>query len=84
MYGMLYGMKKTTLYLPDELKVSIERIAFEERRSEAEIIREALQNAVNQRGQPRPRIPLTSEGLGDPTAAERTEDLLQDFGNESC
>ena len=33
-------MKKTTVYLPDDLKAYIEKMAEEERRSEAEIIRD--------------------------------------------
>lgn len=37
--------------------------------------------AVRESRKPRPRIPLTGEGLGDPTAALRVDDLLrQGFG----
>lgn len=80
MYGILCGMLKTTLYLPEELKASLERLAVEEARSEAEIVREALQKAVDSRLSPRPRIPLVESGLGDPTVAERVDDLLSGFG----
>ncbi|MGH8903240.1 MAG: CopG family transcriptional regulator [Egibacteraceae bacterium] len=73
-------MKRTTIYLPDELKAWLERVATEERRSEADIIRESLQAARAHRTPPRPRIPLVEDGLGDPTAAERTDELLEGFG----
>jgi len=77
----MYGMRKTTVYLPDDLKAALERLAESEQRSEAEIIREALRSAVLSRGSPVPRIPLTSVGLGDPTIAERTDELLEGFGS---
>lgn len=78
---MMYGMRKTTVYLPEDLKRSLERIARQEGRSEAELIREALADAVERRRPPRPRIPISSRGLGDPTAAERVDDLLAGFGS---
>jgi Arc/MetJ-type ribon-helix-helix transcriptional regulator len=73
-------MVKTTVYLPEDLKAALERVAAEEQRSEAELIRESLRKAVGERQRPRPRIPLTGEGLGDPTAAERVDELLAGFG----
>lgn len=73
-------MLKTTLYLPEELKTALERLAAEEERSEAEIVREALQIAVDSRPSLRPRIPLVKTGLGDPTIAERVDELLSGFG----
>jgi len=76
----MYGMIKTTVYLPEALKADLEKMAAEEKRSEAEIIRAAVQRAVERRQRPRPRIPLTSEGFGDPTAAERVDELLEGFG----
>ncbi len=75
-------MHKTTVYLPDDLKASLERMAEEEQRSEAEIIRTAVRAAVTMRQRPRPRVPLTSRGLGDPTVAERVDELLERFGWE--
>ena len=79
-YGKMYGMRKTTVYLPDDVKESLERMATEEDRSEAEIIREAIRTAVLNRMRPRPRVPLTARGLGDPKAAERVDSLLEGFG----
>ena len=80
-YGTMYGMRKTTVYLHDDLKADLERLAESEQRSEAEIIREALRSAVSDRGSPSPRIPLSPRGLGDPTIADRADDLLEGFGS---
>jgi len=81
MYGKMYGMrKKTTIYLPEELKHDIERVAKEECRPEADIIRDALSSAMEERAYPEPRIPLVSFGLGAPDIAERAEELLDGFG----
>jgi Arc/MetJ-type ribon-helix-helix transcriptional regulator len=74
----MYGMTKTTIYLPDELKRQIEEAAERERRSEAEIIREALAKAMRERTPPKPTVPLFEEGLGDPTIAERVDELIGD------
>lgn len=73
-------MVKTTVYLPEDLKAALERVAAAENRSEAEIIRDSLRRAVDERRPPRPRIPLTEKGLGDPSASERAEELLAGFG----
>ena len=77
----MYGMMKTTVYLPEDLKASLARVAAEEGRSEAEIIREAINAAMNSRRSARPRLPLVPRGLGDPQAAERTDELLDGFGS---
>ena len=73
-------MKKTTLYLPDELKEKLEDVARLEGRSEADVIRDALAAAVNSRRPPEPRIPLPGFRLGDPSIAERAGELLAGFG----
>ncbi|REJ83126.1 MAG: ribbon-helix-helix protein, CopG family [Acidobacteria bacterium] len=73
-------MKKTTLYLPDDLKAALERLAAERGSSEATIVREALQRLLAERQRPRPRVPLTGRGLGDASIAERTDELLAGFG----
>jgi hypothetical protein len=73
-------MKKTTLYLPDDLKAALERTASERGTSEAEIVREALKRLMDQAETPRPRLPLTGAGLGDSTVAERSQELLSGFG----
>ncbi len=77
----MYGMYKTTVYLPEELKASLSRMAAEQQRSEAELIREAIEAAVSSRKRPRPKVPLTGKGLGDPTISERVDELLDGFGS---
>ena len=46
MYGIVYGMRRTTLYLPDDLKEALQRTAAAEGRSEAEVVRSALATAT--------------------------------------
>ncbi len=75
-YGKMYGMVRTTVYLPEKLKASLKKLADEENRSEAEIIREAINKVVTAKRHVRPRIPLTSEGLGDPLIADKVDELL--------
>lgn len=73
-------MKKTTVYLPEELKASLERVAHQEGCSEAELIREAVKARVEERRRP-PVVPL-SRGIGDPTYAERVDERLDGFGED--
>lgn len=74
MYGMIYGMKRTTVYLPDDLKVALERAAEAQGKSEAEVIRSALIAATADQAHPRPRLPLFESG--DPTLAEQVDEVL--------
>ncbi len=76
MYGIVYGMQKTTIYLPEKLKRQIGKVAKRDKKSEAEIIREALETMMRWRTAPKPTVPLFDKGLGDPTLAERADDLL--------
>ena len=71
-------MKKTTIYLPDDLKAALERAAVEKGQSEAELVRKAVEDLVRGFGRPRPRLPLFSSG--DPTLAERVDEELRGFG----
>ena len=71
-------MKKTTVYLPDDLKAALERAAAEKGKSEAELIRKAVEELVRGLERPRPRLPLFSSG--DPTLAERVDEELRGFG----
>ena len=71
---MLYVMRRTTVYLPDDLKAALERVAREQGRSEAEIIRSAIAAATSAAAPARPDLPLFASG--DPTLAERVDDEL--------
>ena len=72
----MYGVKRTTIYLPDDLKAKLEATARAEGRTEADVIREALANALEQQGSRRPRLPLT-EPTGESTNwAERVDEIL--------
>ena len=51
-------MKKTTVYLPPELKRALIRVARQRRCSEAELLREAVQRLTGEVEAPRPRLPL--------------------------
>jgi hypothetical protein len=73
-------MRKTTVYLPDELKKRLEEVARNTGRPEAAVIRDAISSATRVATAPRPRVPLTERGLGDPTIAENVDELLERFG----
>lgn len=78
-YGIMYGMNRTTVYLPDELKAALKRAAAVTGRSEAALIREGVEHVAASVQRPRPRLPLFDSG--DPTLAERAEELLDGFGD---
>ncbi len=74
--GTIYSMEKTTLYLPEDLKVAVKRAAAERGVSEAEIIRESIRVSVGG-VRPRPRGALYSSGR---PIARQAEELLVGFG----
>jgi hypothetical protein len=74
----MYGMRKTTVYLPDELKRAIKRAVSNVGGSEATFVRAALERAVAEVRPPRPRLPLFSSK--DKTLAERVDEALEGFG----
>jgi hypothetical protein len=73
-YGIMYGMKRTTVYLTDELKAALERTAAARGTSEAEVVRTALASATAEHAYPPPKLPLFSSG--HPTLAERVDEVL--------
>ena len=73
-------MHKTTVYLPEELKQALTRISASTRRSEAELIREALWNLVRDSECPRPRGALFA-GPGD-GVARRVDEALVGMGED--
>ncbi len=74
----MYGMKKTTVYLPEDLKAALERAAAAQGCSEADLIRRAVRDLTRSLEPPRPRLPLFSSE--DPTLAERVDEELAGFG----
>jgi plasmid stability protein len=76
---MMYGMKRTTVYLPDDLKAALERTAAAQGKSEAEVVRSALAAATEEHAYPAPTLPLFESA--DPSLAERVdEELAAGFG----
>jgi Arc/MetJ-type ribon-helix-helix transcriptional regulator len=77
----MYGMVKTTVYLPESLKERVTRVAREQNRSEAEVIRVALE-AFTSNARPRPTLPLF-QSVGEPDLAERVDEILAEgFGRD--
>jgi Arc/MetJ-type ribon-helix-helix transcriptional regulator len=74
----MYGMKKTTVYLPEDLDKALKWAAGAQRRSEAEIIREAIKKSLDSMQPPLPRLPLFRSE--DATLAERVDEELHGFG----
>jgi plasmid stability protein len=71
-------VNKTTVYLPEDLKQSLRRMAAVSGRSEAALIREALTAHLRTSDCPRPRGSLFASG--DPSLAEHAEEALAGFG----
>jgi plasmid stability protein len=71
-------MTKTTVYLPDDLKLALARIASSSGRSEADLIREALRDLVQRSGAPRPAGALFASG--DSSLSGQLEEALGGFG----
>jgi plasmid stability protein len=73
-------MVKTTLYLPEELKERLERAAADEKRSEADFIREAIAAALDGRARPKPTIGFFDSG--DPHFSEKVDEYMVGFGED--
>jgi hypothetical protein len=71
-------MKKTTVYLPDDLGRALKRTAVATGRSEADLIRAGVESIVASEA-PEPRGPLFSHG----NIAGRVDELLAEgFGED--
>lgn len=71
-------MTKTTVYLPEALKKALARVAAEQRRSEADLLREAVASLTAGAGSPAPRLPLfRAKG---PSIARSIDKALEGFG----
>jgi len=71
-------VRKTTVYLPDDIKESLSRLAAETGRSEAELIRQALIMLTASAPRPRPNGRLFDSGTGG--LAEAVDEALAGFG----
>ncbi len=76
-YASVYGMVRTTVYLTEELKQALERVARAQQRSEAQLIREGVRQILEHYA-PTPKVPLFNSG--QPDLAERADELLEGFG----
>ena len=72
-------MKKTTVYVPDELKVRLSQVAERTGVSEADLIRRGIEEVVQAETPARPRLAIFESG--EPRLAERTDkELAKGFG----
>lgn len=74
----MYGMRRTTIYIPEELKDELEHTARTTGRSEADLIRDGLRLVLERTTPPPPTLPLFASG--QPDLAERVDELLEGFG----
>jgi Ribbon-helix-helix protein, copG family len=81
MYGTMYGMKRTTIYLTQTQKRELESIADRTQQSEAELIREGVDHVIEvkrmRRRKPEAIFALEDPILDDPT---RADEALEGFG----
>lgn len=73
-----YAVNKTTVYLPDDLKKALRRLAAASGRSEAELIRQAIRDLTGGGRRPRPQGRLWRGK--DPSLSERVDEALGGFG----
>lgn len=76
----MYGMHRTTIYLPEEMKARLEVFARSEGRTEAEIIRMALGRLLDQAAAPEPKVPLFATRGRRSNVAEHVDEQLEGFG----
>lgn len=73
-------MKKTSVYLPAELRAALKRLAHQRKSSEAELLREAVLRLTQEETRvPDPKLPLFR--ASGKSIAENVDDALKDgFG----
>lgn len=74
--GTICAVEKTTLYLPDDLRTAIKRVAAHQGVSEAEVIRRSIRHMVGD-ARPRPRGGLFHSGR---PIARHADEALAGFG----
>ncbi len=78
--GTIYGMNKTTVYLPDELEVRLDAEAAATGVSKAELIRRGIAMLLDASERPRDNAPLPVFHSGrSRDADEMREDIYQEI-----
>lgn len=73
----MYGMKRTTVYLPEELKARLEAAAKTRGVTEAEIVRQAVDIELRRR---EPRGGFLSGGPDDGVNSDNLHEHMEGFG----
>lgn len=73
----MYGMKRTTVYLPDEMKAKLEQEAARRQITEAELIRRAVDIELQRRA---PRGGFLSGGPDDGIYSGNLHEHMEGFG----
>jgi hypothetical protein len=79
----MYGVKRTTIYLTETQKQELEAIAVRTQQTEAQLIREGVDQVIALHG-PQRRKPGTLFALDDPVLDDphRVDEALEGFGGE--
>ena len=80
MYGNVYGMERTTVYLTTAQRRALATTARATGKSEAQLIREGVEAVTSSHRVTEPTIPLFESGESD--LATRADDLLEGFGEQ--
>ena len=70
-------MVKTSVYLDDEQKTNLEKVVHITGRSQADLIRDGIEQVVSQHLRVRPKMTAQASG---PTVLDRMDELMEGFG----
>jgi hypothetical protein len=73
-------VRKTTVYLPDALKLRLARSALDNGLSEAEVIRAAVDEYTRTHVRPRPAFPLFA--IGEVAPVTDWDEAMRGFGED--
>jgi len=83
MYGTMYGVRRTTIYLTDAQKQELEALSARMTRTESDLIREGVDHVLAANrvkgGKPGPLFALSDPVLDDP---DRVDEALEGFGED--
>lgn len=79
MYVTLYGMKRTTIYLPEHLKAEVAAEAVRRQITEAELIRRAVDNELHRRA---PRGGIVTGAIDDGVTGANIHAHMSGFGEQ--